>query len=441
MQHDRHQHGGGHRRFFQQPNDLLAIDDFATTRDRGEPRREVSSWFKSRLRRLLVRAWNPGWRRQLAGTTKRPASVLCRHARQHRERHQFGNKDCARLTRASIEILAVAFAHPACRASAHRSRIVRDTDRMISRGDDLIGIGMRNDRICCLPSPPQSSSTAMNGASSTSMRPRSAGVRSHHAPSASRRNTEENKQTSSFRGIWRPARDTARMPYRRRMRNGRSPHSIGTRGARGIIGPDTVSFPWPSFPWATSGWRSQRARSSVCGRRASWSLGMGQLEVNSPVARGHPLRSGTGEVVSVIAPSPISSGGVGMASQDTGVPHDGSAWVRHLTAMGKRYDGGVWRLPHRGGCREAGCQRDGCRTIGQREALGPGTDDEFAIGFRVITSRVKAPFYAVRAQASLHLDCTGIAPGRSEREADLNAGGCDRTTRWFPPPRCRSVSR
>jgi hypothetical protein len=35
VQYDRHQHGGGHRRFLQQSNDLLTVNDIPAAHDRG----------------------------------------------------------------------------------------------------------------------------------------------------------------------------------------------------------------------------------------------------------------------------------------------------------------------------------------------------------------------------------------------------------------------
>ena len=85
---------------------------------------------------------------------------------------------------------------------------------------------VRNDKIWWRPSPVQSSSTATKGASSTSMRPRSAGVCSHQLPSSSRRSTLAKRQTSSLRLIGVPR--YSQVPSRL-IRNGRSPHSVGTR--------------------------------------------------------------------------------------------------------------------------------------------------------------------------------------------------------------------
>ena len=91
---------------------------------------------------------------------------------------------------------------------------------------------VRKDSTCCRPSPVQSSSTATNGASSTSIRPRSAGVCSHQLPSSSRRSTLENRQTSSFRLIGRAPiqpRAVALDQERQVAAVGRHPRGLGRR--------------------------------------------------------------------------------------------------------------------------------------------------------------------------------------------------------------------
>ncbi len=119
---------------------------------------------------------------------------------------------------------------PGCRASARRSGC---------RG--RCGWGARDrrrrpDRRWCertvparRPSPVQSNSTATKGASSTSIRPRSAGVSSQNEPSASRFSTLANRQTNSLRPIGLPR--YSQVPSRW-MTKGRSPHSAGARRAR-----------------------------------------------------------------------------------------------------------------------------------------------------------------------------------------------------------------
>ena len=55
-----------------------------------------------------------------------------------------------------------------------------------------------------MPDPAPNISTATKGASSTWMRPISAGVTSQYAPFLSRVSTEENRQTSSLRPMGEP---------------------------------------------------------------------------------------------------------------------------------------------------------------------------------------------------------------------------------------------
>ena len=68
---------------------------------------------------------------------------------------------------------------------------------------------VRNDSTCWRPSPVQSSSTATNGASSTSMRPRSAGVCSQQA-AVLLAPQHAGEQADQFLAVDRACRDTAR---------------------------------------------------------------------------------------------------------------------------------------------------------------------------------------------------------------------------------------
>ena len=213
-QHDRHQHGGRHRRLVQQRRRIVAVGD----RHAGGRRCGRSPISRARSSADVIPAASaligaitssPGGSSpsgknlpQLQTPSIAPAADPFRH----RQRHQFvvDRATDARLDRPA----AVAVAHLDIGRRLAGQDIVRDADRMIGAGGD------RSDRRWCgrtalvRPSPPQSSSTATKGASSTSMRPRSAGVSSQNAPSASRFSTLANRQTSSFR--WIGCRDTAR---------------------------------------------------------------------------------------------------------------------------------------------------------------------------------------------------------------------------------------